>query len=144
MKTVFKSQTIKDNQLEKAPKFYTSPAGSFKLGRLDRGMEVGSSIFPIAKILQFDFHVTNETSTTHSENHNLNFIPEVLGTYYLTKNNQRRIIGDIPATDYSVTGWVCIEDTTTSVVTVSAFLTMGALIEDDLVFKLYLLDREAV
>ena len=120
MKTV-KSTTIEEGGLQERPRFYTSPSGSGSIDRLDGNMEVGSAVFPIAKLIRvkFDVDTTDVDEVTHTVSHKLGFKPYVMGTYIFDKIGEYRIFQDVMDPNYKYTGKVYIESVTNNDLTIA-------------------------
>lgn len=138
-------------------KFYENMAGSFAVGRLSSSMDVTQNTMQIAKIIDnrmpsfFDEAIHSETLS-----HNLGYVPEVMGLYYLSGFENRRMMGDwvyiFDDTEYSPypVGYLWIDNVTDKTVTVSYTLNPyfpgynDSYEKMEFIMRLYLLKNESV
>lgn len=141
-KGVFRSLTIKDNRLNKRPRYYSSMADNPLETRLDLGVDVGRNLLKIEKTLEFEI-LTVSNSGSKTLTHGLGYKPVVIGTYQIvdsgglgsdpTLNGKTSIFPDMRSTDWTIGVGAVTNDTITVSVTNSDL--NGALLK----FKLYIL-----
>lgn len=87
---IYKSAEIKNENIDDRPMYYESLAGNVYIDRLDGGSSVGNTTLMVASILNVDKEldvVTELSTTTFDVNHKLNYIPQIIGMFWIHRDS---------------------------------------------------------
>lgn len=85
------NKDIKKESLDKIPAFNFSMSNNFLIDRADKKVAV-ESLFKIHKIINIE--KTINATDIFTEKISLNFVPTIIGTYFMNNEDTLRMVGD--------------------------------------------------